>query len=523
MDHESWYERLVELSPDGILVVQGGRILQANRAALSLFAIVDREQLIGRVFWDFVHPEHDPETTRALQATFGRGEPVPAVYRKMLSCDGQTVDVELCAGPLTHDPGGPMQIVLHNVTAHRKLEAQMRQAQKMEAVGKLAGGIAHDFNNMLTVINGHSALLLEEGTLDEFQRQSIDQIAQAGQRAAGLTSQLLAFSRRQVLQPKVVDVNNVLKGMAQMLRTLAGDSIQLILEPREQVGRIKVDPGQLEQVLLNLAVNARDAMPEGGRLVISIDNEELTEQAIKVAKLETPPGPYVVVHVSDTGTGIDSKVLPHIFEPFFTTKPKGKGTGLGLSTVFGVVKQSGGSLTVSSELGRGTTFSIYFPRVDAPATVEIKDPPRMEQLRGTEGILVVEDEPAVLALVRDTLRGRGYRVLEARDGIEALLLVSHYSEPIDLVLTDIVMPQMGGRELAGHLRGRWPDSKVMFMSGYTDDEIVRHGISSASLDFLPKPFTPYMLASRVRKVLDGESVQAADSVSPETSAGSLVS
>ncbi len=500
--NDSWSQRVVELSPDGILIVQDDRILQANPAALAMIGTTDPGQVIGRRVWDFFHPDQGPVDMPSVQRTLERGEPVAALPRKLLRFDGTTVEVELRAGPLSNGPGSPAYVVVRNIAAQRQLEDQMRQAQKLEAVGKLAGGIAHDFNNMLTVINGHSALLLEDGVLDECQRQSVDQIAQAGQRAATLTSQLLAFSRRQVLQPKIVDVNVIVKGMAQMLRTLAGDSIELLVQPREDVGRVKVDPGQLEQVLLNLAVNARDAMPDGGQITIGTDNVVLTQAYIEGARLEAKPGPHVAVTVGDTGSGIDPAVLPHIFEPFYTTKPKGKGTGLGLSTVYGVVKQSGGAIEVKSERGRGTQFSIYLPRVEGAVTMDTKDLPPLARLRGTEGILVVEDEPAVLALVRDTLRGLGYRVLEARDGIEALLLVSHYNEPIDLLLTDIVMPQMGGRELAAHLVGRWPDLRVMFMSGYTDDEILRRGVGTNGLEFLQKPFTPNVLANRIRKMLD---------------------
>ncbi|MFO0775866.1 MAG: ATP-binding protein [Nitrospiraceae bacterium] len=500
--HDDWYRRVVELSPDGILIVHDERIVRANPAALALLGATDIHQLLDRRIWDFLLPDHAQEDMQAYREAHARGAALAPVQRKLLRFDGTTVEVEVTGGPLAATASAPMHVVLRNIALQRQLEDQMRQAQKMEAVGKLAGGIAHDFNNMLTVINGHSALLLEDSRLEEADRHSIDQISQAGHRAAALTGQLLAFSRRQVLQPKVVDVCSVIRGMASMLRTLAGDNVELVIQPRDGLGRIKVDPGQLEQVLLNLAVNARDAMPDGGRIVVGADDVQVSEAQIRASRLETKPGPHVAVTVSDTGTGIDPAVLPHIFEPFYTTKPKGKGTGLGLSTVYGVVKQSGGAIDVKSERGRGTVFTIYLPHVGEALSQETASLPRMAELHGTEGILVVEDEPAVRALVVGTLRSLGYRVTEARDGIEALLQASHGNEPIDVLLTDIVMPQMGGRELAFHLTGRWPELRVMFMSGYTDDDVVRRGVGANDLEFLQKPFTPNTLANRIRRLLD---------------------
>lgn len=497
-----WYRRLLDLFPDAIVLVQKGRVVSANREAANLFGAANAEMLVGRSLWDFVHPDYDRSKLDQIRGSLERSEPVGGATVKCLRLDGKGVDVELWAAPSAGTGDEVAQVLLRNLSKQQRLEEQVRQSQKMEAVGKLAGGVAHDFNNMLTVINGHGCLLAEDGTLTEDQRQSVDQILQAGERAAGLTSQLLAFSRRQVLQPKVIDVNQVLQGMMQMLRTLAGDNIELLVRPCPGLGTIRVDPGQLEQVILNLAVNARDAMPEGGRIMIEPGNIDLGPQELGERQLDAAPGRYVQVVVADTGTGIDPGVLSHIFEPFFTTKPKGKGTGLGLSTVYGVVKQSGGLITVASEPGRGTTFTMYFPRIEGPVTSDHTEDHDVAKQRGTESILVVEDEPAVRALVRDTLRSRGYRVLEANDGMEALLLVSQYRDAIDLLLTDIVMPQMGGRELAEHLRGQSPDLKVMFMSGYTDDEILKHGVVAARVEFMQKPFTPHALANRIRKVLD---------------------
>ncbi|MEX5214312.1 MAG: response regulator [Nitrospiraceae bacterium] len=497
-----WYRRLLELFPEAIVLVKKGRVVCANREAANLFGAASAEKLVGRSLWDFVHPDYDRSKLEHVRGSLERNGAIGGTIVKCLRLDGKGVDVELRAAPAGGTGDEVVQVLLHNLSKQQQLEEQVRQSQKMEAVGKLAGGIAHDFNNMLTVINGHGCLLAEDDTLTDDQRQSVDQILKAGERAAGLTSQLLAFSRRQVLQPKVIDVNTVLQGMIQMLRTLAGDNIELLVRPCSGLGTIRVDPGQLEQVILNLAVNARDAMPEGGRIIIEPGNIDLGPQEIGERQLDAVPGRYVQVVVADTGTGIDPAVLSHIFEPFFTTKPKGKGTGLGLSTVYGVVKQSGGLVTVTSERGRGTTFTMYFPRIEGAVTLEHSEDQDVAKQRGSESILVVEDEPAVRALVRDTLRSRGYRVLEANDGMEALLLVSQYRDAIDLLVTDIVMPQMGGRELAEHLLGQSPELRVMFMSGYTDDEILKHGVVAARVEFLQKPFTPHALANRVRKVLD---------------------
>lgn len=497
-----WYRRLLDLFPDAILLVKKGCVVSANHEAANLFGAASAAMLFGRSLWDFVHPDYDSSKLERIRGSLERNEPVDGVTINCLRLDGKGVDVEWRAASAADASGEVTQVLLRNLSKQQQLEEQVRQSQKMEAVGKLAGGLAHDFNNMLTVINGHGCLLAEDDTLNEDQRQSVDQILQAGQRAAGLTSQLLAFSRRQVLQPKVIDVNTVLQEMMQMLRTLAGDNIELLVRPCQGLGTIRVDPGQLEQVILNLAVNARDAMPEGGRIIIEPSNIDLGPQEIGERQFDAVPGRYIQVVVADTGTGIDPAVLSRIFEPFFTTKPKGKGTGLGLSTVYGVVKQSGGLISVVSELGRGTTFTMFFPRIEGSVTREHGEDRDVAKQRGTENILVVEDEPGVRALVRDTLRSRGYRVLEANDGMEALLLVSQYRDAIDLLLTDIVMPQMGGRELAEHLLGQSPDLKVLFMSGYTDDEILKHGVVAARVEFIQKPFTPYALANRVRGVLD---------------------
>ncbi len=384
---------------------------------------------------------------------------------------------------------------------HRRLEKQFLQSQKMEAVGQLAGGIAHDFNNLLTIIAGYSQLILDRLPPGDGVREKVEEIKNAGDRAAALTHQLLAFSRRQVLQPQVVDLNQVVANLDKMLQRLIGEDIDLVSLCPPGVGRVKVDPGQIEQVILNLAVNARDAMPQGGKLTIETANIELDESYAST-HMAVKPGPYVMLAVSDTGHGMDPETQSHIFEPFFTTKEQGKGTGLGLSTVYGIVKQSGGNIWVYSEPGKGATFKIYLPRVEeAPQPkTEVERP--AARLLGTETILLVEDEAAVRLLVRGTLEQSGYSVLDAGSGAEALVMANERTQPIHLLVTDVVMPGMSGREVAEHVTLAHPETKVLFMSGYTDDAVVRHGALESSAAFVQKPFTPDSLLRKVREVLD---------------------
>ena len=383
----------------------------------------------------------------------------------------------------------------------KKLEEQLRQAQKMEAIGQLTGGIAHDFNNMLTVIIGYSELMLQRLKADDPLRSEVEQVKEAGVRASLLTRQLLAFSRKQVLQPRVLDLNAVLTNMDRMLQRLIGEDIDLVTVPAPGLGGVLADPGQIEQGIMNLVVNARDAMPQGGKLTIETANVELDEA---YARQHGPvqPGPYVMLAVSDTGCGMDAETQARIFEPFFTTKEVGKGTGLGLSTVYGIVKQSSGDIWVYSEPGRGTTFKIYLPWVEgAVDTVEPGVAPARD-VRGSETILLVEDDVGIRRLVRQVLAERGYWVLEAIHGTHAIQISEQHTVPIHLLVTDVVMPGMSGRELAEHLKPSRPNMKVLFMSGYTDKAIVHHGELDPGTAFLQKPFTPDALARKVREVLD---------------------
>jgi two-component system cell cycle sensor histidine kinase/response regulator CckA len=384
------------------------------------------------------------------------------------------------------------------------LEMQLLQAQKMEAVGRLAGGIAHDFNNILSVILSYSDLLIDDLKEGDPIRNDIDEIRRAGMRATELTRQLLMFSRQQVIAPKVLNLNDLLTSMDKMLRRVVGEDVVLTSIPASALGRICADPGSIEQVIMNLVVNARDAMPTGGRLTMETADVELDEKYVRT-HLGANPGRYVMLSVSDTGIGIDKTTLARIFEPFFTTKETGKGTGLGLSTVFGIVHQTGGNIWVYSEPGQGTTFKIYFPRIDATSETQ-QTPGASATQRGSETVLLVEDEGQVRVVASGILKRYGYTVVEARDAEDAVLLCRRHPGPIHLLLTDVVMPQMSGPQLAKRLLLMKPEMKVLCMSGYTDDAAVRHGVIAAELAYLQKPLTVETLTRKVREVLDARPV-----------------
>jgi PAS domain S-box-containing protein len=387
--------------------------------------------------------------------------------------------------------------------ALRLTEEQLRQAHKMEAIGKLAGGVAHDFNNLLTAITGYSDILLKRLSPDDSCRHEVMEIRQAGERASQLTSQLLAFSRKQVLAPKLIDLNVVVSNMYRMLRRLIGEDIELVTRAGRDLALVKADPGQMEQVILNLAVNGRDAMPRGGGLVLETTNINL-EHGHSYNQLAVPPGPYVMLAVVDNGCGMDADTRSHLFEPYFTTKDKGKGTGFGLSTVYGVVKQSGGSILVYSEPGKGSRFEIYLPLAEPRVeTIEaVKDP--LVMVRGSETVLLVEDEEVIRRMVHAILHNSGYKVLQACHGLEALKLSREYDGTIHMMLTDVVMPEMSGYLLAEKLIALRPELRVLFMSGYSDETIRQHGEWHLEAPFIHKPFTPEGLNHKIRQVLDAE-------------------
>ncbi len=492
-------DRLFTLSADMFCIAGfDGYFKQLNPAWERTLGFTIQE-LLAKPFMEFVHPE-DREATDAEAAKIRSGMQSVTFENRTLCKDGSYRWMLWSA-----TASGEDQLyygVARDITERKQLEQQFLQAQKMEAIGQLAGGIAHDFNNLLTIINGYSQLLLEGIGTDERLRNQVNEIKNAGERAAALTRQLLAFGRRQVLRPQVLDLNGVVSNMDKMLRRLIGEDIDLVTLCREGLGRVKADPGQIEQVIMNLAVNARDAMPRGGKLTLETADVELDENYTR-NHVAVRPGRYVMLAVSDTGLGMDAETQAHIFEPFFTTKEQGKGTGLGLATVYGIVKQSGGNVWVYSESGRGTTFKIYLPRVDELADSASAATGQRQVPRGSETVLLVEDEDAVRALVRDVLESSGYNVLEANGATQALLISERYAKPIHVMLTDVVMPQMGGRELAARIASRHPETKVLYMSGYTDNAIVHHGVLDADTPFLQKPFAPDAVARKVREVLDG--------------------
>jgi PAS domain S-box-containing protein len=418
--------------------------------------------------------------------------------------------------PIMSEDGTANQIlgIATDITLRKKAEEalsrseeQLRQSQKMEAVGKLAGGVAHDFNNLLTAINGHSELCLRRLLPEDPVYRKVEQIKKAGDRAAALTRQLLAFSRKQMLQPEIIDLNTIVAEMSKMLQRLIGEDIDLMMGLTANLGKVKADPHQIGQVLMNLSVNARDAMPHGGKLTIETSNIQLSDE-FAGNHLSVLPGRYVMLAVSDTGVGMDADTKARIFEPFFTTKEIGKGTGLGLSTVYGIVKQSGGSIWVYSEIGHGTTFKIYLPYVEGDTENREIKVTSQELVKGTETILLVEDEDVVREMACEILQETGYRVLEAGDGQEALRLAEEFKGDIHLMLTDVVMPLMSGRQLAEQLTPKRPRMKVLYMSGYTDDAIVHHGVLGQGTAFIGKPFSPEVLSRKIREILDDVTVPA---------------
>jgi PAS domain S-box-containing protein len=490
-----------------------GRVLSMNAAGARALGL-QREDCASLDIFQLVVPEQHALVREAIARTASGGVVSPFEQQWTVR-DGRRLALEVSARPVNRD-GAVVSIeaIARDVTDRKQLEEQLRQAQKMEAVGRLAGGVAHDFNNLLGVITGYGELLRRQIS-DEQAHGRLDQIMNAADRAARLTRQLLAFSRKQVMQPRVLDLNAVVGDVEKMLQRVVGEDVAIETVAGAGLGAVKADPGQIEQVIMNLVINARDAMPHGGRLTIETANAELDE-TYAATHPSARPGRYVVLAVSDTGVGMDAETQRHIFEPFFTTKPMDKGTGLGLATVYGIVKQSGGSIWVYSEVGRGTTFKIYLPRVDEPVAARRHAATAAPVPRGSEVVLVVEDEDDLRKLVREILENAGYAVLEARHGAEALRLAEQHTGEIALVVTDVVMPGMSGPELVERLGRVRPASKVLYMSGYPDGAISRGGVLEAGAPLIEKPFTSHGLASRLRQILDGGSSGRGSSAVPFT-------
>jgi PAS domain S-box-containing protein len=477
------------------------RFLEVNPALVAMLGYNSAEELLALNLARDVYA--DPKERGRLIQSYRHSERVENVETRWKKKDGTPIEVRLSGRAVLDEKGEAegFEMIAEDITERRNLEQQLRQSQKMEAVGRLAGGVAHDFNNLLTVIKGYSELMLEQTIPGGPLRAEVEEVKNAADRAASLTRQLLAFSRQQLLAPKILDLNAAVRNMEQMLRRLLGEDIELSTVLGEKLGQVKADPGQIEQVIMNLSVNSRDAMSRGGKLTIETANAVLDESYMREHG-GVKPGRYVMLAVSDTGAGMDEETRSRVFEPFFTTKEMGKGTGLGLSTVYGIVKQSEGYIWVYSEAGLGTSFKVYLPRVDESA----EDSQKMAALgtgdRGSETILLVEDEDGVRALVKQVLSRQGYTVIETRHGPEALAESERHSGPIPLLLTDVVLPQMSGRELAERLKVLRPDIRVLYMSGYTDDAILRHGVIGQETAFLQKPFTTASLTRKVREVLD---------------------
>ena len=499
-ESEVYYRVLFESNPNPLLVyaLDTLGLLAVNEAAVRQYGYT-REEFLAMTLEE-IHLPEDVPTLRELVAKSETGFRNRREWRHRRK-DSTTIDVEITWNTLTF-AGRPAALAMaHDITSRKSIERQLLQAQKMEAIGRLAGGVAHDFNNLLTVIFGSSDFLLEDLSVDDRHRRDVEDIKRAAQRAAALTRQLLAFSRQQVLAPQVLDLNALIADLEKMLRRLIEEDVEFRTVLAPDLGVVRADPGQLEQVIMNLAVNARDAMPQGGKLTVETANMDL-DDAYAQAHVPVVPGRYVMLAVSDTGVGMDTQVKAHIFEPFFTTKEKGKGTGLGLATVYGIVKQSDGYIWVYSEPGHGTTFKIYLPRVEAAAESLAPKPISPTLLRGSETVLLVEDEDIVRNLTLRVLAAHGYSVLAAADGQEALRLADRHKGPIHLLLTDVVMPNMSGRQLAERVVSARRETKVLYLSGYTDDAIVHHGVLEPGIAFLQKPFTPIGLARKVREVLD---------------------
>jgi two-component system cell cycle sensor histidine kinase/response regulator CckA len=503
-ESEGRFRTIFEQAGAGVAEIDShsGRFLQINQRYGDI-AGYSREEMLAQTFIEITPPEDRPPDLAKMELMLTGKIREFTLEKRYRRKDGTLVWVSRTVSPLWPAGAEPTThiAVVQDITERKQLEDQLRQSQKMEAIGQLAGGVAHDFNNLLTAINGYSSLALQRIEDNNPIKSYLEEIRKAGDRAANLTRQLLAFGRKQILKPLPLSLNDVVTDMNKMLRRLIGENIQLSAKLTPDLKRVKADPGQIEQVLVNLVVNARDAMPQGGSLTIETANAELGREYAST-HVGVNAGAFVVLAVSDTGSGMDEETQKRIFEPFFTTKEKGKGTGLGLSTVYGIVKQSEGNISAYSEPNHGTTFKVYLPALDSVPKSSGAKTAESVILRGSETIMLVEDEEVVRGLARQILEQAGYQVLVAQQGEEAIRLCNEHAQEIHLLLTDVVMPGAGGKEVADRLSSLRPGIKVLFMSGYTDEAIVHHGVLDSDVKFIQKPFSPTALAKKVREVLD---------------------
>ncbi|MDX1673783.1 MAG: PAS domain S-box protein [Longimicrobiales bacterium] len=506
---EERFRSLVENAADTMSILgPEGRVHYQSPSVRRMLGW-EAAELEGRNSLELIHPDdRDAVAAELAELSASPGESTEVEFR-IRAKDGSWHRVEVTGTNRLHDPA--VQGIVCNtrdVTQHKALEQLVRDADRIEAIGRLAGGVAHDFNNVLTALRGHAELAIDALGADGDPRSELEEIVRGTDRAAALTQQLLAFSRQRVTQPRVIPPGEIVGGMLPMLRRLIGEDIELDATVAPDTGRVRIDPVQLEQVVMNLAVNARDAMPDGGRMTLELTDDRITESQAARYPYQVVAGPYVRLTVADTGEGMDDEILSHVFDPFFTTKDQGQGTGLGLATLFGIVKQAGGYVWAHSEPGAGSRFDVFLPRVEAGAgaTRPTTDGAAPRRRGRGETILLVEDEAPVRKLARRVLEKNGYRILEAEDPATALALVERHSGPIDLLFTDVVMPGMSGGELAERLRASRPDLPTLFTSGYTEDEVVRRGVSAGEAAFMEKPFTPDELLRQIRKVLDGRPV-----------------
>ncbi|MBV9491308.1 MAG: PAS domain S-box protein [Verrucomicrobia bacterium] len=502
-ESERRFRSVLDHASDLITVINADGVIRYQSPSVERVLGYRPTDLVHRSAFEFVHPEDTVRARASLQRALSDPPVKTPVEYRFRHRSGEWLVLQSVGQKMPVEADRELLVVnSRDVTGQKRIEAQLRQAQKMEAIGQLAGGVAHDFNNLLSVIIGHGELLARSLPANDAARESLTEIARAAERGAALTRQLLAFSRQQVLEPRVLDLNAAITDAEKMLRGLLGENLRLTAVLQPNLLPVRVDPGQLLQVIINLAVNARDAMPEGGIVTLETREVELGGAYVE-AHQEVLPGRYVMLAVSDTGCGMTAEVQAHVFEPFFTTKPMGQGTGLGLAVVHGIVKQSGGHISVASQAGRGTTFHVYLPAAQEAIEpdAEVLAMPRLAPAKET--ILLAEDEDPVREITALLLEALGYQVLKAATGKEALRLTEISQEKIDLLMADVVMPGMGGRELAEILRARNPGLKVLFQSGYMDDALIRHGLLQPGVAFLQKPLMPDLLARKLRELLDG--------------------